>query len=357
MSRTLRTQGALVASALRGAWRAKELPPFDLSEHELDQITPLLLGSGAAALGWRVVDRSALRESASGELLHQAYRLQSLQSEMQEQKIEKVFRLLREKSLDAILAKGWAAAALYPNRTLRPYGDIDILVRSADHQAVSELFSGPEGSDCWIDLHRQFSEIGNRTVEELFSRSKMHRVGPEEARVLGDEDHVALLCIHLLKHGGWRPLWLCDVAAAMEAAAPTFDWELCLGRDPIRASWIQSAFGLARRLLGASTDKLPSNMRTLQVPEWLVDTVLQQWANPFARYQAPMNHPVPMADAWRRPSRLIEGLRQRWPNPILATISVHGRLNDLPRLPYQLANCVARAVRFVISGSDELEEH
>ncbi|MBA2704383.1 MAG: nucleotidyltransferase family protein [Blastocatellia bacterium] len=357
MSGTLNEQGELLARALRGAWRANDLPPFDLSEKELDQVAPLLMGSGAAALGWRVVDHSPLRESSSGELLHQAYRLQSLQAEIQEEKIEKVFRLLREAALDAILAKGWAAAELYPNRTLRPYGDIDICVRSRDYRSVSELFSSPAGSDCWIDLHRQFSEIGNRSVEELFSRSKVQRVRQEEVRVLGDEDHFALLCIHLLKHGAWRPLWLCDVAAAMESRPPTFDWELCLGKDPIRASWIQSACGLAQRLLGARTEKLPQNMRTLAVPEWLVDTVLQQWCNPFAMFQAPMNHPVAMSDVWRRPSGLIDGLRQRWPNPIIATISVHGRLNDLPRLPYQLANCIARAVRFLIPGSDELREH
>jgi len=357
MNGTLRAQGELVASALRGSWRAADLPPFVLSETELDQIAPLLMGSGAASLGWRVVDPTPLRESPSGELLHQAYRLQSLQAELQEQKIEKVFRLLREASLDAMLAKGWAAAGLYPNRTLRPYGDVDICVRSRDYQAVSELFSSPESSDCWIDLHRNFSEIGNRTVEELFSRSKVHRVGQEEVRVLSDEDHLALLSIHLLKHGAWRPLWLCDVAAAMESPSANFDWDVCLGRDPIRTGWIQSALGLAHRLLGASTDKLPLNMRAMPVPEWLVDSVLQQWSNPFAKYQSPMNHPVPMADVWRRPSGLFDGLRQRWPNPIIATISVHGRLNELPRLPYQLANCLARVVRFVIPRRDELQEH
>jgi hypothetical protein len=357
MNGTLRAQGELLAVALRGSWRDKDLPPFVLSETELDQIAPLLLGSGAAALGWRVVDSSALRESSSGELLRQAYRLQSLQAELQEHKIEKVFRLLREASLNAMLAKGWSAAGLYPTRTLRPYGDIDICVHSRDYQAVSKLFSSPEASDCWIDLHRNFSEIGDRTVPELFSRSKLHRVGEEEVRVLGDEDHVALLSIHLLKHGAWRPLWLCDVAAAMESPSPNFDWDLCLGRDPIRASWIQSALGLAHRLLGASTEKLPLNMRTLPIPEWLVNSVLQQWSNPFAKYQAPMNHPVPMADVWRRPSGLIDSLRQRWPNPIIATISVHGRLNELPRLPYQLANCLTRVARFVIPRADELQEH
>ncbi|HZE64279.1 MAG TPA: nucleotidyltransferase family protein [Pyrinomonadaceae bacterium] len=355
MSRIAKTPGQLIAKALVGAWRSKDLPPFELSESELDQVTPLLMGSGAAALGWRVVSSSPLRESSSGELLHQAYRLQSLQSEIQEQKIEKVFRLLREASLEAILAKGWAAAGLYPDRTLRPYGDIDICVRPQDHKLVAELFSSPKGNDCWIDLHRLFSEIGNRSVEELFSRSKMQNVGQEQARVLGDEDHVALLCIHLLKHGAWRPLWLCDVAAAMESPSPTFDWDLCLGKDNTRASWILCSFGLAHRLLGASIDNLPFDIASL--PDWLLETVLQQWSNPFAVYQAPMNHPVPMAKLWRQPSGLLDGLRQRWPNPIIATISVNGRLNGLPRLPYQLANCIARVVRLVFPRGNELQEH
>ena len=357
MSRNIKGEGELLARALKGAWREEDVPPFDLSEPELDQITPLLMGSGAAALGWRVVSKSPLRESSSGELLHQAYRLQSLQAEIQEQKIGKVFRLLREASLDAILAKGWVAAGLYPDRTLRPYGDIDICVRPGDYKAVSVLFSSPEGRDCWIDLHRQFVEIGNRSVEELFSRSKMQSLGQEEVRTLGDEDHVALLSIHLLKHGAWRPLWLCDVGAAMESPSPAFDWERCLGDDQTRAGWVKSAFGLAHRLLGARTDKLPLNMKTLVIPEWLEATVLQQWSNPYAIYQAPMNHPVAMADMLRRPSGLIDGLRQRWPNPIIATISVHGQLNHLPRLPYQVANCIARAVRFVMPGGNEFQEH
>jgi len=60
------------------------------------------MGSGAAALGWRVVERSPLRGSSSGEVLHQAYRLQTLQAEIQERAIEKAFRLLREASVEAI---------------------------------------------------------------------------------------------------------------------------------------------------------------------------------------------------------------------------------------------------------------
>jgi len=107
MIRTTKRQGQLIAKALTGAWRSKDLPEFALSESELDEVAPLLMGSGAAALGWRRISDSCLRESSSGELLHQAYRLQLLQSDIQEQKIEKAFRLLREASVEAILAKGW----------------------------------------------------------------------------------------------------------------------------------------------------------------------------------------------------------------------------------------------------------
>ena len=357
MTRTTKRQGQLIAKALTGAWRSKDLTELALSESELDEVAPLLMGSGAAALGWRRISDSCLRESSSGELLHQAYRLQLLQSDIQEQKIEKAFRLLREASVEAILAKGWAVAGLYPSRTLRPYGDIDICVRPKDYRLVEELFSQSDATECPIDLHRHFSEIANRSVDELLSRSRLQQIGKEQLRVLSDEDHLALLSIHLLKHGAWRPLWLCDVAVAMESASASFDWDLCLGKDSTRANWIRCAFALAHRLLGARTDKLPSEVGSLTLPGWLKETVLKQWSNPFASGQAPMNHPMPMALLLRQPLNLFDGVRQRWPNPIIATISVHGRLNNLPRLPYQIANCVSRAARFFIPATDQLQEH
>ena len=88
----------------------------------------------------------------------------------------------------------------------------------------------------------------------------------------------------------------------------------------------------------------------VQLPGWLVDSVLQQWATPFALRQAPMSHPVPMRDLLRHPANLLAGLGQRWPNPILATVSVDGSFNEFPRFPYQVANLMSRAGRFVING-------
>src|SRR4030095_5457569 len=151
-----------------GVWRSSGFPAVEISELELNEVTPLLYGSGAAALGWHRLSKTELKDSPSAEVLHQAYRLLSLQSDIHEQQIEKVFRLLRESSIDAVLAKGWAAAGLYPERSLRPYGDIDICIRPAHYKLAEKILNAPEVNDCRIDLHKHFSEIDERRVEDIF---------------------------------------------------------------------------------------------------------------------------------------------------------------------------------------------
>ena len=349
-------KGNLVAVVLSGSWRSSDVPILLMTESELDAVTPLLYDSGTAALGWHRLQKTSLRNSSSAELLHQAYRLQSLQSEVHEQHIEKVFRLFREAKIEGVLAKGWATAGLYSTRVLRPYGDIDICVRPEHYKLAKDVLGDPEANDCWVDLHKHFSEIDDRTLDQLFARSRKVSLGEEQIRILGAEDQLALSCIHLLKHGAWRPLWLCDVGVAIESLPATFDWDICLGRNNTRANWIICAIGLAKRLLCVDTGGLPARFNT-ELPPWLIDNVLKQWDKPFATYQPPMSHPIPMSDLLRHPSGLLEGLRQRWPNPIIATISVNGEFNNLPRLPYQMANCLARIGRLLFDPPNGLPEH
>lgn len=348
-------KGNLVAEVLSGSWRSSDVPTLRMTETELDDVTPLLYDSGTAALGWHRLKNSTLRNSSSAELLHQAYRLQSLQSEVHEQNIEKVFRLFRETQIEGVLAKGWATAGLYSSRALRPYGDFDICVRPEHYKLATEVLRAPEASDCWVDLHQHFSEIDDRTVDQLFARSRMVSLGGEQIRILGPEDQLALSCIHLLKHGAWRPLWLCDVGVAIESLPASFDWGICLGASHMRANWIICAIGLAKRLLRVNTEALPARLNT-ELPAWLITNVLKQWHKPFAIHQPPMSHPIPMTDLLRHPSGLLEGLRQRWPNPIIATISVNGEFNNLPRLPYQMANCLSRIGRLLFDSPNGLSE-
>ena len=345
-----------MAEVLSGSWRSSDTPTLQITEPDLDAVTPLLYDSGTAALGWHRLEKTPLRNSPSAELLHQAYRLQCLQSEVHEQRIEKVFRLFHAGGLEGVLAKGWATAGLYSMRALRPYGDIDICVRPSHYRLAKEILSDPDADDCWVDLHKHFSEIGDRTVDQLFERSRTVGLGAEQIRILGPEDQLALSCIHLLKHGAWRPLWLCDVGVIIESLPADFDWDICLGSDHTRANWIICAVGLARRLLRVDTSGLHAAFDA-EPPSWLIDNVLKQWDRPFALYQPPMSHPIPMADLLRHPSGLLEGLRQRWPNPIIATISVNGEFNNLPRLPYQMANCLARIGRLLFASSNGLTEH
>ncbi len=350
-------RGQLVGRALAGSWRAAELPPFELTETELDEVTPLLYGSGAAALGWWRVRQTELKETSSGEVLHQAFRLQALQSAIHEQHIEKVFRLLRNAGIQGLLAKGWAAARLYPDAALRPYGDIDLLVHPNDYKAAKEILDGPAAADCWVDLHKSFSEIDERDIDELFSRSVAVSLGQEEIRVLGPADHLALLCVHLLKHGAWRPLWLCDIAAAIESEPADFDWDLCLGTDRTRSRWIVCALTLARRLLKTDVSRPTDKRLVSQIPSWLEDSVLKQWARPFAINQPPMSHSAPMASYFTNPLGIFKALKERWPNPILATVSVNGQFNEIPRLPYQFGNCALRASQFLLQFPTRLRSH
>ena len=158
--------------------------------------------------------------------------------------------LLRAVGVEPLLAKGWAAVRLYPEPGLRPYGDIDLWVRPEQHPVALAALSGPAGQRCRVDLHDRFAQL-DCTWQDVYERSRLEQLGEVEVRLLGAEDHLRLICIHMLGHGAWRPVWLCDIAAAVESLPEDFDWARCLHGHPRRAQWIVCAIGLARQVLGA----------------------------------------------------------------------------------------------------------
>lgn len=341
-----RSRARLVAGVLTGSWR-RTPPPLNLSASELDDVTPLLLGSGASALGWWRVRSSGLRAISPASELQQAYRLLVIEDALHERKIKKVLTLLRSEGIEPLLAKGWAVARLYPEQALRPYGDIDLCVPPHKFEVAREVLKRPEARDCWVDLHDKFTELGDRGLDELYARSQLVKLDDVYVRVLGPEDHFALLAVHWLKHGAWRPLGLCDIGAAIESRPADFDWELCLGLDQRRAKWIKCTIGLARKLLGAEIEDIPVAEEAQRLPRWLIRAVLKEWETPFAVNQAPMKYPVPMLQQLRHPAGLLQGLRDRWPNPIKATIDMNWPLNEVPRLPFQLGYCLSRVKQFL----------
>ncbi|HJQ71646.1 MAG TPA: nucleotidyltransferase family protein [Blastocatellia bacterium] len=347
MAQTLpASRSASIAAALAGAWR-RPAPPLDISAEQLTEIAPLVLGSGAGALVWWRVRDSHLRSSKIAFRFQQAYRLHTLQAAIHEREIKKVFALLRKAGIEPILIKGWAVAQLYPEKGLRPHDDIDLIVRPDQYEAARAALGGWREKRDRIDLHRDCSAIDDRDFESLYDRSQLINLDGVDVRVPGLEDHLGILCLHLLHHGAFRPLWLCDIAAAIETRPDGFDWARCLGRNERRADWVACTIGLTHQLLGARVEETPAAARANRLPRWLPACVLKQWETPFAKDQSPMKNRAPMAAYLRNPSGALKDMRARWPNPIIATIDMEGRFNELPRLPYQLGNCVSRGLKFL----------
>lgn len=341
--RTHAQTSSLMADALAGAWRAAP-PAACVSAEELARVAPLLTASGAGALGWWKIRHTPLANAAPAAALREAYRFQTIRAALHEHEVERVFRLLADAGLDALLVKGWAAARAYPAQGLRPSGDVDVCVHPSQLARAAEVL---KDADAWVDLHAGFGEDEQRDFDELYERAQSFRLGAAAVRVPCAEDHLRLLCLHMLRHGAWRPLWLCDVAAALEARPHDFDWTRFKGRDARRARWVACALGLAGELLGARVGETPLAQESQRLPRWLVPAVLAEWQRPFATAHGTARHRAPMASYLRRPAGALRDLRNRWPSPVAATVRVGGPFNGLPRLPFQLGHGLARAAHFL----------
>jgi len=319
----------------------------DLSAEELTCVLLPLLGSGAGGLGWCKVRGSALRHSRIAFEYKQAYRVHTLEAARHERDIEAVFTLLRSQGVEPLLIKGWSIARCYRERGMRPYEDTDLIVRRRDYATARSVVDRCKAMEFHVDLHNGSEQHLYGKEEDLFANSHLIRLGETDVRVPAPEHALRLLCIHFLRHGAFRPLWLCDVALAAESSGSEFDWRRCLGADPRVADWISCTIALANRLFGATIVDASLGRRAEELPRWLVPNVLKQWERPFGQAHGVGRHRAPMARYLRNPTGLLGDIRRRWPNPIEATVYVRGPFNELPRLPFQIWECVGRGVDFI----------
>ena len=335
--------GAIVAKILAGTWRQLS-PTLGLSREALEPVLPLLITSGAGALAWRRLRCSGLPSRGAFHALRETYIRYALDAIAHERQVADAFRLLRSARVEPILLKGWAIGRVYPESGLRPSGDIDLLVEPAQRtRAESAIDAQP-----WrfqLDFqHGSVSRFVGLKFDELRDRSELMYLDGTSVRVLGPEDHLRVLCLHLLTHGAWRPLWLCDVAAALEAHPANFDWDRCLGKTKRHANWVLCTIALANLLLGAEIRDTPAREKTRSLPNWFVLSVLRQWGRVPAQLPS-------FADEVRKNTIMatMRSVVQRWPNPIQATIDGNGRFDNTPRLPLQLKNCAVRTAKLAFS--------
>src|SRR5438132_7738023 len=239
--------GNLIAEVLSGSLRQSPAP-LELSPRELGFVMPSLLESGAAALAWWRLRLSNSPPSEESSELQQAYRLHTLQAVRNERDLSQVVELFRAIDVEPILVKGWAVARLYPETGLRPYGDLDFCVHPEDYDRARAMLRSDAGRYYNVDLHRGFGRLDRHSWDELKTRSLRLSINGADVRMLCPEDHLRILCFHFLREGAWRPLWLCDIAVALESRARDFDWELCLGKDRKRWRWFACVIALTHLL-------------------------------------------------------------------------------------------------------------
>jgi hypothetical protein len=339
--------GELIARALAGAWRSVP-PQLDLSTVELEKIAPLLIGSGAASLTWAKLRLSELKNTPVALEFQQAYRLHSIQAAIHESEIPIVLKMLHSAEFEPLLVKGWAVARFYPEKGMRPYGDIDLCFRPEHYRAAATIVSSPEGEKYNVDLHEGLEKLDDQSLDDLFARSETLKLGDVDVRVLRLEDQLRILCTHLLRHGAWRPLWLCDIAAIVESLPSNFDWNLCFGTDRRQADQIACCIGLAHQLLGARIDDTPVSRRAGHLPRWLVPAVLKQWKRSHALDHIP---PELMSVSLRHLTHIPKALRRRWPNPVEATFNLKAPFNEFPRLPLQIGDYISQIFSFLTRSS------
>jgi hypothetical protein len=318
--------GATVAAALAGAWRPAP-PAWGLSADALARITPLLLEGGAGGLVWRRLRRSGVAECRATRPLRDAYRRHTLQAADHESDLRGAVGRLRAGGVEPILVKGWAAARLYPETGLRPYGDLDLCVAPAQLSAAMAVLTEAAGRIGWVELHEGVPDVADRPWAELYRRSRLVALGDGDVRLLGPEDQLRHLCLHFWRHVGCRPLWLCDVAALLEALPAEFDWDYCLAGNRRGSDWVRCVIGLAGCLLGARVPGAAE--RAGGLPPWLGPTVVWRWG---AGFRLP-----PLPHYLRHRREFPAALLYRWLNPVRATLRMRQRARDSLLLTQLLA--------------------
>jgi hypothetical protein len=167
---------------------------------------------------------------------------------------------LAAEGIPTTVLKGPALArTVYPDRALRPYGDIDLTIQEHHQDAAVQLLldhghtevpdAGEDACrlhaariDVVASLHRQFVsgdgqalvevhadplQLGLRpTCEAARWRRAVTVPGLAGALTLCPEDQIVQLSAHVHKHGFERLIWLKDLDAILRTYGDRIDWDL-----------------------------------------------------------------------------------------------------------------------------------
>ncbi len=168
-----------------------------------------------------------------------------------------ILKKLEKKKIKAVILRGQILAdRVYEDVGLRPWSDLDLLIRKEDWKEVVELFlkerykphalSLPlmerafsshfrviplhcnfHTPDVVIELHTDLIHLALpvRNMEEVWGR--IQEVESEEGKIyLLSWEHLLInLCLHLNRFGFNRLLWFCDIHELVRKYGKEIDWE------------------------------------------------------------------------------------------------------------------------------------
>jgi len=163
----------------------------------------------------------------------------------------------KRSGIQVIILKGAVLAeTLYPDISLRPFSDIDLLIRDQDllkaesdlqyldyekytrefrqgYQREFEKYSAylKRGRIAiHVDLHTRLFPFAHAQESELngfWDRAVVTQIGGNICLVLSAEDTVLHLCAHIFKHGfQTRLLWFYDIALMISKYGESLNWKL-----------------------------------------------------------------------------------------------------------------------------------
>lgn len=151
--------------------------------------------------------------------------------------LEDLLAKFAQHKIEVIPLKGpLLAEALYGDITMRPFADLDLLVRTDDFSRAELLLldNGWVARSAADDYHRGF--LRDRMLVELhfgvaspqsfpfyvqgaWDRSTASTFRSQPIRVMSESDRALHLCLHGLKHGFGKLLWVADLRRALTLAS------------------------------------------------------------------------------------------------------------------------------------------
>ena len=239
---------------------------------------------------------------------------------------------------------------------MRPYGDKDLWFPLEQLEASYRALPSANDHAYCVELHTSFYRQYERDFEDVMARSDVFPLNGARVRAPCPEDHLRFICLHFLFHGGWRPLWLCDVALMVESRAADFDWDRCLAGKRKYEDWIACVIGLAHQLLDADVAGTPVEKRANDLPRWLVPAVLRQWdGGPGMSFAENLSFSLPRR--LLRPSALSRALKEHWRNPVQASVEMNAWFSNAPRGPLQFATVFLCLPEFARYFGREIRAH